>query len=309
MRQTTTIHVIAMLFFGACTPDAPRAVSSRRQQATELAPPLAYGDISEEHTAGYARHVRKLRASIPPGFTVIAEPPFVVIGDEPRETVRARAVTTVRWTVALLKKDYFTRDPEENLDIWLFSGDAAYRRYARQIFGHHPTTPYGYYSEPDHALIMNIATGGGTLVHEIVHPFIRANFPGCPAWFNEGLGALYEACREREGHLHGLTNWRLPGLQRAIDAGSLPSFERLTATTDGEFYDADPGTNYAEARYLLYYLQEHRLLIPYYHSFLNNRRRDPTGFQTLKRILDEEDMDRFQKRWEAWVMTLEMDPG
>ena len=25
-------------------------------------------------------------------------------------------------------------------------------------------------------------TGGGTLVHEIVHPFLRANFPECPAW-------------------------------------------------------------------------------------------------------------------------------
>ena len=42
--------------------------------------------------------------------------------------------------------------------------------------------------------IMNIATGGGTLVHEIVHPYVEANFPGCPAWFNEGLGSLYEAC-------------------------------------------------------------------------------------------------------------------
>jgi len=28
------------------------------------------------------------------------------------------------------------------------------------------------------------------LVHEIVHPFMRANFPECPAWFNEGLASL-----------------------------------------------------------------------------------------------------------------------
>ena len=35
---------------------------------------------------------------------------------------------------------------------------------------------------------MNISTGGGTLVHEIVHPFIEANFPACPPWLNEGLG-------------------------------------------------------------------------------------------------------------------------
>ena len=46
---------------------------------------------------------------------------------------------------------------------------------------------------------MNIATGGGTLVHEIVHPFVEANFPGCPTWFNEGLGSLYEQSAERKG--------------------------------------------------------------------------------------------------------------
>ena len=68
----------------------------------------------------------------------------------------------------------------------------------------------------DRALVMNIATGGGTLVHEIVHPFVAANFPDCPAWFNEGLGSLYEQCGEEDGQIHGYTNWRLPGLQAAI---------------------------------------------------------------------------------------------
>ena len=30
------------------------------------------------------------------------------------------------------------------------------------------------------------------LVHEMVHPFMDADFPACPAWFNEGLASLYE---------------------------------------------------------------------------------------------------------------------
>ena len=50
---------------------------------------------------------------------------------------------------------------------------------------------------------MNISTGGGTLVHEIVHPFVAANFPNCPAWFNEGLGSLYEQSGEVNGAIHG----------------------------------------------------------------------------------------------------------
>ena len=107
---------------------------------------------------------------------------------------------------------------------------------------------------------MNISTGGGTLVHEIVHPFVAANFPNCPAWFNEGLGSLYEQSGEVEGEIHGFTNWRLPRLQEAIRKGKLASFKTLCHTTDTEFYEKDRGTNYAQARYLCYYLQQKDLL-------------------------------------------------
>ena len=39
---------------------------------------------------------------------------------------------------------------------------------------------------------MNIGPGPGTLSHELVHPYMEANFPNVPAWFNEGLASLYE---------------------------------------------------------------------------------------------------------------------
>lgn len=65
------------------------------------------------------------------------------------------------------------------------------RRHARELFDDAPGTPYGYYLPGHDAMIMNISTGGGTLVHEIVHPFMAANFPGSPTWFDEGLASLY----------------------------------------------------------------------------------------------------------------------
>ena len=126
---------------------------------------------------------------------------------------------------------------------------------------------------------MNIATGGGTLVHEIVHPFVRANFPKCPAWLNEGLGSLYEQCGERDGHIVGYPNWRLPGLQRAIKADAVPSFKELTSTTDSEFYGDDKGTNYAQARYLCYYLQEQGKLTKFYHDVRRQPERRPDRLQ------------------------------
>ena len=107
--------------------------------------------------------------------------PFVVIGDEPQEAVQQRAEGTVKWAVDRLKQDFFPNDPSEILDIWLFKDAASYEKNTRLLFGDQPTTPYGYYSSRHKALIMNISTGGGTLVHEIVHPFMEANFPDVSA--------------------------------------------------------------------------------------------------------------------------------
>ena len=141
--------------------------------------------------ADFEQHIARLKKQLPENkFTFVVQRPFVVIGDESPEVVKQRAAETVKWTVDLLKKDYFTRDPAHILNIWLFKNTASYQRYTRELFNDEPDTPYGYYSGTHRALIMNIETGSGTLVHEIVHPFIEANFPACPPWFNEGLASL-----------------------------------------------------------------------------------------------------------------------
>src|SRR5688572_2015553 len=115
-------------------------------------------------------HLEKLQARLPKGFTWAWQPPFVVIGDEAPALVRRRATNTVKWAVDMLKRDYFTRDPPAIIDIWLFKDKASYEKWTRELFQDTPTTPFGYYSPRHEALIMNMSTGGGTLVHEIVHP-------------------------------------------------------------------------------------------------------------------------------------------
>jgi hypothetical protein len=255
--------------------------------------------------ADYAQHMMKLNRKIPNGsFTVVMQRPFVVIGDEAPAVVGRRSVRTIKWAADKLKQDYFKKDPADIIDIWLFKNEKSYKKHAREIFGDRPDTPFGYYSHEHMALIMNIATGGGTLVHEIVHPFVSSNFPECPAWFNEGLASLYEQCREKDGGIWGMTNWRLAGLQGDIRAGRIASFEALTHTSEGEFYRCDKGNNYAQARYLCYYLQEKGLLVKFYHEFHANRKKDPTGYGTLKKVLGEKDMAAFQKRWERFVLKL-----
>jgi hypothetical protein len=152
---------------------------------------------------------------------------------------------------------------------------------------------------------MNISTGGGTLVHEIVHPFVEANFPACPPWLNEGLGSLYEQSGEVDGRIHGYPNWRLPGLQKAIKAGEVPAFKILMALDTRGFYNDDRGTNYAQSRYLCYYLQQRGLLVKFYREFAAHQKTDPTGYQTLRRVLGVRDMKAFKLKWEKYVLGLQ----
>ncbi|MBP7747918.1 MAG: C39 family peptidase [Phycisphaerae bacterium] len=267
-----------------------------------VAPPATEGFTS----ADYAQHILELKKKLPShgDFTIVVQPPFVVIGDESRDTVRRRAEDTVKFAVDRLKRDFFQRDPAEILDIWLFKDDASYRRNAKTIFNDEPTTPFGYYSSTNKALVMNIATGGGTLVHEIVHPFMRANFAECPPWFNEGLGSLYEQSCDRDGHIRGLTNWRLRGLQDALRGDGVPTIEALTAMDTDAFYEHDRGTNYSQSRYLCYYLQEKGLLVKFYRAFVAAQADDPTGYKTLQATLGETDMAAFQRKWEKYVLKL-----
>jgi hypothetical protein len=254
--------------------------------------------------ADYAKHIAALKKKMPKGFSIVVQAPFVVIGDESAATVKRRATGTVKWSVDRLKESYFTKDPAEILDIWLFKNEASYKKHCKSIFNHEPDTPYGYFSHSEGALIMNIATGGGTLVHEIVHPFMAANFPACPAWLNEGIGSLYEQSAERDGKIVGMTNWRLAGLQKAIRADSLPSFKALCSTSDRAFYEKDKGSNYAQARYLCYYLQQRGLLRKFYRDFTAAHKKDPSGYATLQTILGRKDMEQFKKDWEGYVLKL-----
>ncbi len=256
-------------------------------------------------SADYAQHMMGLKTRIPGNdFSAVIEPPFVVIGDEGRRVVKLHAEETVRWAVKRLKAAYFEKEPASIIDIWLFKDEDSYEKYAREIFNDEPSTPFGYSSSEHKALVMNIGTGGGTLVHEMVHAFMDADFPACPAWFNEGLASLYEQSSGDSTRIWGLTNWRLASLQKAIKEKRVSSFDMLIHTTRNEFYNEDRGINYAQARYLCYYLQENGLLRKYYRLFKAGRAKDPTGYDTLKAVLGEKDMAAFQKKWEKFVLGL-----
>ncbi|MEI6083667.1 MAG: hypothetical protein WCS70_05135 [Verrucomicrobiota bacterium] len=52
--------------------------------------------------AEFDAHVAGVKKQLPSKeFTIVVQPPFVVIGDEPAEVVQIRATKTVKWAVDL----------------------------------------------------------------------------------------------------------------------------------------------------------------------------------------------------------------
>ena len=274
----------------------------------DTAPATAPAHSNDEYLAHVTRITKLL-----PQYTVLIQKPFVIAGNDTPENVRNVGVATVKWTVDHLKQDYFDKDPVDLIDIYLFKDKPSYDNANKTFFPGAPETPYGYYSPTHKALIMNISTGGGTLVHEIVHPFMAANFPACPTWFNEGLASLYEQSTEKDGHIWGLPNWRLADLKTNLvgtapaGEGKPPSFKAMCAMDSTAFYAAGKSPNYGTARYLCLYLQEAGVLRQFYKDFVKNQKTDPTGYETLTKTLaglGEKDMVAFRKKWETWVLGL-----
>lgn len=287
---------------GSATPEPPRHQPAPVARAPKPALPDATFTTSE-----YDAHIDELRVRLAEhgleDLAIRIEDPFVVIGDGSEEEL-ARSSSTVRWAADKLERDFFDKRPSKILDVYLFSEASSYERGVRALTGESPSTPYGFYSRRHGGLFMNIATGGGTLVHEIVHPYVEADFPNAPPWLNEGLGSLFEQSAEVDGRIVGRTNWRLAGLQRAIQRDELPSFEKLTHLDDTAFYGDDSGVNYAQARYLLYFLQERGVLVDFYRRFRAARAKDPSGYATLVATLGDVDMDEFKDDWQRYVARL-----
>jgi hypothetical protein len=293
--------LLSILACAACaTPATSEPGKSQAASPATQAPPTANQDVGEP----YAQHIAALRKRLVSqrmgDAHIRVEAPFVVVGDGTAEQLSEDA-QTVRWAVQHLERDFFAARPTKILDVYLFGDARSYQRGVKVLTGDDPSTPYGFYSRAQGGLFMNIATGGGTLVHEIVHPYVEADFPNAPPWLNEGLGSLFEQSASRDGHIIGLTNWRLEGLQRAIAENRVPTFKALTHLGDDEFYGDDSGVNYAASRYLLYYLQEQGKLRAFYTAFRAARTRDPSGYATLVATLGEQDMTAFEARWRAYV--------
>jgi len=227
---------------------------------------------------------------------------FIASNASPRLTERCKG--TVRGMYNFLYKDYLKKKPTSPLRVYLFKDRKSYDAYCERAYDSPPSTPFGFYMSHERKMVMNIATGTGTLAHEMVHPLLAEDFPRVPSWFNEGFASLYEQSRTVSGgSMEGLLNWRLPGLQNAISENRSVTLAELMKTSTGEFYGDERGVHYAAARYLCLYLQEKGLLQDFYKAFKGGFKEDRTGIEALEKVTDLP-LKKFEAKWTSWVKSL-----
>lgn len=295
----TSFPKYALLFFFLAT------VSSCVGQAglvDSQASVITLTSAQETAVAGAINRIKK--HSETKNFHTVIDYPFVITGNLSNEELlhwRSR----IQRTRKALKKKYFKSDPKKLIQVWLFKDIESYYDFNHKLWGiSSPISPYGFYLPSKNIMVMNIATGGGTLTHELVHPYMETNFSASPLWFNEGLGSLYEKSSYPGGRIKGLVNWRLQVLKASIRAKTAPGLKEMMATSPEEFYGVNKEVHYAQARYLMYYLQTRGLLAKYYSEFSKNAIVDPSGMNTLIMLIEEDTIDEFEERWLTFVESL-----
>ncbi len=281
-----------------------------------VGPPMPVRSRIERQIAAEARLTRAcrrqgevLRGQLGDQGNVYVDPPFVLGGDLSREQLVYWDQRVVRHAAEAMWRQYFTKRPTDPIVILLFGSERDYRRYARRDYGETAAPYYGYCLPEDRRLVMNITTGGGTLVHELTHALIDYDFPCVPDWFNEGLACLHEECEAQawgRGALVGRVNWRLPALQQAMASGKLRPLRELMTMDD--FRGPQETLNYAQARYFCMYVQTCGALARFYKAFRDGYRDDHTGLSYVEEVMGRRRLETIEREFLTWVRRLRYPP-
>ena len=301
--------------------DDPHAGARRNEVYVSALPTRSTANVQPRHPTNTALTVRceqkaqrllsRLNDGVvgqPANCHAIVSTPFVIAGNlEPAELKRIYD-ETIRPSVGAMHREYFDARPDEPVAILLFSDEATYRGYAEALFGQTRVSVYGYYKPSLRTVVINLAAGGGTIVHELTHALIDFDCPDLPIWMNEGMASLHEECRLEETpggfRIRPLVNWRLAVLQQAIARQAIRPTRELMMVE--RMVGEDEALNYAHARYFCMYLGEIGLLDDLYRLVREHPDADGSGRRALRGLQSELSSYGLDEDFQRWAMQLQL---
>ncbi|MCH9654427.1 MAG: hypothetical protein K0U86_16090 [Planctomycetes bacterium] len=249
--------------------------------------------------------VIKQRISLPINVLVIA--PYVVMGDYETKTLEALYQKTILPVQHALSISYFDTQPDQPITIIALSSQKRYQQVAYDLDQRKTGSYYGYFQSDQMRIVLNLTTGSGTLGHELTHALAQIDFPAMPEWFDEGLASLHEQCEfsEEGNQLLGTDNWRSQLLLSALERQYLPELNALVQQTG--IRKEQEALTYAHARYFCLYLQQKKLLSPFYRKLRTNQQFDQTGMRTLQQLLNVDDLSEVDADFHKWLSEFRRD--
>jgi hypothetical protein len=298
------LALIAAVLVGPLLGESPSKANPQAQRsATASAPATQRAAVypTPELVAQCKKLAKDFAPKLDKSFVCVVEPPFVVFGNDSEAQVRRQVDGCITSPCKAMWAAYFEKKPDQPITVLLFKDDATYRDWAAKLFDDTDVSHFGYYKPDKRTMVMNISTGGGTLIHELTHALIVYDFPDVPRWFNEGLGSLHEGCQIGPDEIIGKPNWRLPALKEAIAKKTLRPLKE-TVTAD-DFYGTLRGLNYAQARYFMMYVQSEGLLKKLYRYYRDHHEGDGAAVKAIEHVFGRK-IDAVDKDFVEYVKTM-----
>lgn len=274
--------------------DALRERFSRRSPGRPLR-------LSETPPETYDRSSARIQTALPEDWAKVDHYPFILTGNVGERTLRSALDEVLLPLSRALAIDYFDFPPADPITLVLMADESSYHDALGRL-GHTGREEYaGIYSRRERRLILNLATGEGTLAHELTHALAHADFPRMPEWLDEGLAALHEESifSEDGRRLIGQPNWRDAVLQEAYGRTHPPRIEHLVSQTFGR---RDAEVDYALARNVCLYLQSRDLLSAFYRKCRARVSDDPQGLRALLEVTGHSDPEAFDEALRRWFL-------
>jgi hypothetical protein len=174
-------------------------------------------------------------------------------------------------------------------------------QFAQKVHFRSPGPRVAYYSPYDKSIMAWMPTGGGTLIHELVHALMDNEFPGAPAWLSEGMASMHEEMDNTT--FEPKNNYRLYYIDEYTKRFQCSfGIEKLLAI-EAESFNKDPGSMLysAFARYFSMYLHEKGVLEKVYKAFRAHPDLTITAQKEILEKVTQQSIEVLQSGWEMYI--------
>jgi hypothetical protein len=195
------------------------------------------------------------------------------------------------------------RTGADRFRVYLFSGEAGYQTWIKDVIGDIPPHTAGIYSPVLKCLLIwNLPSRGDmlqTVRHEGFHQYLDRLMSNPPVWFNEGLAEYFEVATPEQGN--PALPERHPVHSEFLETATLLPLSTFLFETQDVFY-AHTESRYAQAWALVTYLRhstpENRQLFTKLWCLL---RKNVSANEAVRRTFTPADMTRLDRELAAWV--------